>query len=291
MEETKRCPYCGEEILAVAKKCKHCGEWLEPKDPEREKKPCPICGEMIEADLDICPICHEPINDKKDAEAIPEPILQEPMQPTNNVLDAEKSNPYKDYAKLAFGAVVFGVVLSFAADCAGVYATKAEGLEGLFIGLGHYVPSWVGACLNGIGSIYLLWHTADLIGFQKKTEGRNDDATSFLLKALSVLYVSSDILGSFADERIVAVVYIILTILMGIFMAINGFILKTEKDSTLAGMGNAFIGNTLIAVWMLRIYSKTDSDVSFLLWLQLFSYVAWIYAMFSAHKYLLKRNK
>lgn len=30
MEETKkRCPYCGEEILVIAKKCKHCGEWLE----------------------------------------------------------------------------------------------------------------------------------------------------------------------------------------------------------------------------------------------------------------------
>ncbi len=32
MEETKRCPYCGEEILAVAKKCKYCGEWLEEEE-------------------------------------------------------------------------------------------------------------------------------------------------------------------------------------------------------------------------------------------------------------------
>lgn len=28
----KQCPYCGEEILIAAKKCKHCGEWLENKD-------------------------------------------------------------------------------------------------------------------------------------------------------------------------------------------------------------------------------------------------------------------
>ena len=28
-EKTKRCPMCGEEILAVAKKCKHCGEYLD----------------------------------------------------------------------------------------------------------------------------------------------------------------------------------------------------------------------------------------------------------------------
>lgn len=29
MKDTKHCPHCGGEILAVAKKCKHCGEWLK----------------------------------------------------------------------------------------------------------------------------------------------------------------------------------------------------------------------------------------------------------------------
>jgi len=35
MNETKNCPYCGEEILAGAKKCKHCGEWLEEEPKPR----------------------------------------------------------------------------------------------------------------------------------------------------------------------------------------------------------------------------------------------------------------
>lgn len=36
MENTKICPYCGKEILAVAKKCKHCGEWLYSGDKQAQ---------------------------------------------------------------------------------------------------------------------------------------------------------------------------------------------------------------------------------------------------------------
>ena len=56
-QKTKKCPYCGEEILAVAKKCKHCGEWLE--NEVQVMKACPVCGEMIDANLTVCPHCDE----------------------------------------------------------------------------------------------------------------------------------------------------------------------------------------------------------------------------------------
>jgi len=41
-ETTKACPYCGEQILTTAIKCKHCGEFLDKKpqetQPEKQKK-------------------------------------------------------------------------------------------------------------------------------------------------------------------------------------------------------------------------------------------------------------
>lgn len=62
-QDIKNCPYCGEKILAVAVKCKHCGEWL-PKEQEVKKKliPCSVCGEEIEEGTRICPYCNEEVS-------------------------------------------------------------------------------------------------------------------------------------------------------------------------------------------------------------------------------------
>lgn len=49
MSETKQCPYCSNEILTTAKKCKHCHEWLNFE--------CPYCAEVISSSSEQCPYC------------------------------------------------------------------------------------------------------------------------------------------------------------------------------------------------------------------------------------------
>ena len=43
--QTKPCPYCGEQIVATAKKCRFCGELLDTKERaarERASRPQPV---------------------------------------------------------------------------------------------------------------------------------------------------------------------------------------------------------------------------------------------------------
>ena len=61
--ETKTCPYCGETILTIAKKCRYCDKWLDEPQPEAKKtKECPVCVEEIDIDATVCPECQENID-------------------------------------------------------------------------------------------------------------------------------------------------------------------------------------------------------------------------------------
>jgi DNA-directed RNA polymerase subunit RPC12/RpoP len=49
----KACPFCGEQILFVAKKCKHCGEFLEKKEPEKEPEKGPETGKGTDEETPV----------------------------------------------------------------------------------------------------------------------------------------------------------------------------------------------------------------------------------------------
>lgn len=89
MEETKNCPYCGEEILAIAKKCKHCGEWLN------QDKSCPICGETIPADATVCPVCGEDIG-VDSAQPVAQPAAPQPHVEKTRTIPTPQPAPQQD---------------------------------------------------------------------------------------------------------------------------------------------------------------------------------------------------
>ncbi len=80
-QDTRKCPFCGKEILAVAVKCKYCGKWMNEIEKvtalEPKTKKCPYCGEEILTEAKKCKHCGEWLDNR----ATP----QTPITVINNV--------------------------------------------------------------------------------------------------------------------------------------------------------------------------------------------------------------
>ena len=112
MNKTKNCPYCGEEIMADARKCKHCGEWLE-EDPIQEQTQE---AEKKETDDSVNPNA--------------EPKQTEPVMPTKAPSLDKKSSTHKS-KKWLFAVIPIVVVIAGV----GLYLFGVFGNEPIIKGL------------------------------------------------------------------------------------------------------------------------------------------------------------
>ena len=73
-QTTKPCPFCAEEVLSIAVKCKHCkanlaaslpaltAQQTPSPSPVSEKTECPKCGMSVPVYIKTCPHCQMDMN-------------------------------------------------------------------------------------------------------------------------------------------------------------------------------------------------------------------------------------
>lgn len=116
MEETKICPFCGKEVLAIAKKCKYCNNWFNIE--------CPYCAEEINPMETECPHCHSKLdsklkninNNKNENKINKKEESQKPMsnKPLNATIEIEQKND-KCYTYVIFEviSIIIAIIIYF----------------------------------------------------------------------------------------------------------------------------------------------------------------------------------
>lgn len=78
--ERRKCPYCGEEIAATAKKCRFCGEWLEKPQQPAQRPAQPQPAPQIQP---------QPVQPQQPQRPAPQPQPVYQPQPTPNQPDPQ----------------------------------------------------------------------------------------------------------------------------------------------------------------------------------------------------------
>lgn len=157
-KEIKQCPYCGEDILAVAKKCKHCGEWLTEEEPTPVKIiPCPICGEDVEEGVDVCPHCGEPMSPSTSVSAHPiqQSAVANSYQPNQQQV---AETPQPDQQQDISDNTLFKDFLTSMGLSRGLLVLSAAtlGISIIAVIVAENYSSAIGALLSGVFSLLII---------------------------------------------------------------------------------------------------------------------------------------
>lgn len=169
MESKKHCPFCGEEILFTAKKCKYCGEWLPEQEEKKEDNEsgksmilCPICSEPIEKGTKVCPHCHEVLVDEDVRAAQLKPAVENTS--VSDHLEHTATDVQDDKPRSLFAYYFVDVFMKHYADFSGKASRKQYWMGYLFYAL-ILILFYALDMLIGIPVLSLIYILATLVPY------------------------------------------------------------------------------------------------------------------------------
>lgn len=257
-QETKKCPYCGEEILAVAKKCKHCGEWLEPKE---EVQTTPSADDSFSHALNntsnnelqsMLAI----VKKVKDATGVSITEAKEAVEATGDfykamayiqekgIVPQEKSKDEDNgpvdvdipiFAKIAFWIATIGAFVVMVNETGMHGAGRLRGI----IEVASWLPSWLGSLLETVGYVGLL----SLLMVLAKKLGKPMSVLCGLSIALNILSYIVEV--SIGEESLIGLLTMVISLVTIIILGIR---LIVGYRNALKELGIAFVAYPLVDI-------------------------------------------
>lgn len=221
-QKTKRCPYCGEEILAVAKKCKHCGEWFVDEGP--------VQGAAHES-------------------ATPTSIAHIKDKSSNLSKELCDYNEYYKQTSGIFYTLVIGAILSFIGFCYEMSPDASGGLVGAAVKIGKHLPTTIGDILESFGMVFLLCYFGYALQKMNKTTNGHKSTLPIVIFTIAGLEAIIFVCTIFCDNSIGAIFQLIALPIVGF----AGFDLLASYTGNTKKVGVGFLLDAVASILLLAL--------------------------------------